>query len=144
MSQFINITDYDASIHREILDAVSRQDEAIIEVIEDRAIAEMKGYLFTRYNTDLIFAAQGTERHQLILMFAIDIAIYHLFCVHNPVKLSQMRKDRYDRAIAWLKQVGNINNPLPVEGLPLRNDKTPDVAQSPYLMRSNPKRSNHY
>ena len=144
MSQFINITDYDASIHREILDAVSRQDEAIIEVIEDRAIAEMKGYLFTRYNTDLIFATQGTDRHQLILMFAIDIAIYHLFCIHNPVKLSQMRKDRYDRALAWLKQVGNINNPLPVEGLPLRETDPGKEAESPYLMRSNPKRANHY
>lgn len=30
MSQFITLEDYDASIHREILDALVRQDETVI------------------------------------------------------------------------------------------------------------------
>jgi phage gp36-like protein len=38
-------------------------------------------------------------------MFALDIAIYHIFCQHNPYKMSQVRQDRYDRAIEWLKGV---------------------------------------
>ena len=42
MSQFINPEDYDASIHREILDALIREDESLIEVCEDQAIAEMR------------------------------------------------------------------------------------------------------
>lgn len=37
MSQFITLEDYDASIHREILDALVRQDETVIEICEDRA-----------------------------------------------------------------------------------------------------------
>lgn len=45
MSQFVELSDYDASIHRDILDALVREDEAVIEVCEDRAIAEMRGYL---------------------------------------------------------------------------------------------------
>lgn len=39
MSQFINIEDYDASLHREILDALVREDLSLVEICEDRAIA---------------------------------------------------------------------------------------------------------
>ncbi len=42
MSNFINIEDYDASIHRDILDALTREDASLVEICEDRAIAEMR------------------------------------------------------------------------------------------------------
>ena len=110
MSAFINIEDYDASIHREILDSLLRADlesydPQIIEICEDRAIAEMKSYLNKTYDVEAIFSATGSTRNALILMFALDIAIYHIFCQHNPYKISQIRQDRYDRAIEWLKGV---------------------------------------
>lgn len=110
MAAFINIEDYDASIHREILDSLLRADSEnydpqIIEICEDRAIAEMKSYLNKTYDVEEIFSATGTDRNALILMFALDIAIYHIFCQHNPYKISQIRQDRYDRAIEWLKGV---------------------------------------
>lgn len=99
MSQFVQLSDYDASIHREILDALTRADESVIEICEDRAIAEMRCYLSKRYDCDRIFEATGADRLQLVLMMVIDIAVYHIFCIHNPQKLSQLRKDRYDRAV---------------------------------------------
>lgn len=40
MSKFIELSDYDASIHREILDALTREDDAVVEICEDRAVAE--------------------------------------------------------------------------------------------------------
>ena len=88
MSQFVELSDYDASIHRDILDALVREDEAVIEVCEDRAVAEMRGYLARRYDCDKIFSTTGAERNQLVLMMVIDIAVYHIFCIHNPQKLS--------------------------------------------------------
>lgn len=78
MSKFIELTDYDASIHREILDAVTREDESVVEICEDRAVAEMRCYLSRRYDCDKIFTATGDKRNQLVLMMAIDIAIYHI------------------------------------------------------------------
>lgn len=143
MSQFIDLADYDATVHREILEALTRQDDAIIEICEDRAISEMKNYLARRYDVDSIFAARQTARHQLILMFGLDISIYHIFCIHNPLKLSQMRKDRYERAIEWLKQVGSVNNPLPVDDLPLKPN-TDQKSLTPFLSKSQPKRTNHF
>lgn len=110
MANFITPSDYDASIHRDILDSLTRSDSAsqdvqIIEICEDRAIAEMKGYLNKSYDVEAIFSATGNDRNQLILMMAIDIAVYHIYCQHNPYKMSEIRKVRYDRAIEWLKGV---------------------------------------
>ena len=71
MSQFIELTDYDASIHREILDALTREDESIVEICEDRAVTDMRGYLSRRYDCDKLFSMTGDERNQLVLMMAI-------------------------------------------------------------------------
>lgn len=140
MSKFINPEDYDASIHREILGSTTRDDESIVEICEDRAIAEMRGYLSARYDVDAIFSAEGDARNQLVPMMAIDIAVYHIFSIHNPQKMSQIRKDRYERAVEWLKQVAAFK--ITIDGAP----KLPEEEQkqnSPWLMSSNPKRTNH-
>ena len=139
MSQFVDINDYDASVHREILDALVRDDETIIEICEDRAIAEMRSYLSKRYDCNAIFNATGEARHQLILMMVIDIAVYHIFCIHNPQKLSQVRKDRYERATEWMKAVSAEE--ISIDGAPLLPEA--DRAKKAALMfKSNSKRVN--
>ena len=146
MSTFISIDDYDASIHRDILDSITREDTAIVEICEDRAIQEMKSYVSDRYDVVALFpsapATGGTDtRNSLVLMMAIDIAVYHLFCIHNPQKMSQIRKDRYDRAVEWLKQVarGQIN----IEGATkISSDEM--ALKSSFHIISNTKRVNHY
>lgn len=122
MQNFISLEDYDASIHREILDSLLRQgtsdyDPQIIEICEDRAVSEMKSYLNKKYDCQAIFSQTGAERHPLILMFALDITIYHIFCQHNPYKMSKIREDRYERAIKWLK--GVMKGDITIEGAPL-------------------------
>lgn len=141
MAKFINPEDYDASIHQEILDALIRSDRQIVEICEDRAIAQMRGYLSARYDCDRVFAAEGDERSQLVLMMAIDIAIYHIFSIHNPRNMSQIRVDRYERAVEWLKDVRNGD--ISVDGLPEVEEETKN-ASSQFQMRSNPKRVNHF
>lgn len=140
MSKFINPEDYDASIHREILASLIRDDAAIVEICEDRAIVEMRGYLGARYDVDAVFSAEGSARNRLVLMMAIDIAVYHIFSIHNPQKMSQIRKDRYERAMEWLKQVAAFK--IAIDGAPgLTEEK--QKQNSPWLMSSNPKRMNH-
>lgn len=141
MSQFVQLSDYDATIHREILDALTRTDESIVEICEDRAIAEMRCYLSRRYDCDSIFAATGDERLQLVLMMVIDIAVYHIFCIHNPQKLSQLRKERYDRAVDWMKAVAAED--ISIEGAPLLPEEV-RAAHAPFRIHSNPKRVNHW
>lgn len=141
MAKFITPEDYDASIHQEILDAVIRSDQQIVEICEDRAIAQMRGYLSARYDCDRVFSVEGEERNQLVLMMAIDIAIYHIFSIHNPRNMSQIRVDRYERAIEWLK--GVRSGDISVDGLPEVEEETKNAA-SQFCMRSNPKRINHF
>ena len=141
MSQFIELEDYDASRHREILGALTREDDAVIEVCEDRAVAEMRCYLAKRYDCDAIFAARGGQRHQLVLMMAIDIAVYHIFCIHNPQKLSQVRKDRYERAVEWMKAVAAEE--ISIEGAPLLPEEE-RAAKAAFRIQSNRKRNNHW
>lgn len=50
-------------------------------------------------------------------MMTLDIAIYHAFSIHNPVKLSPLRKDRYECAVEWLRAVQR--GELVIDGAPL-------------------------
>ena len=140
MSEFIQTSDYNASIHREILETITRGDDAVVEICENRAIDEMRSYLSGRYDCEAIFAARGADRNTLILGMAIDITIYHIFSIHNPQKLSQVRVDRYNRAVEWLKAVaaGKVSIPdaprLPEETL---------KQNAPTLIQGNPKRDQH-
>ena len=141
MSAFINITDYKARIHREILDALVREDESIVEIVEDQSIALMRSYLGNRYDCDKIFSATGGGRNQLILMMALDITVYNIFKIHNPQKMSQVTKDAFERAMTWLKEVNRGN--VSIDGAPLLPEEDL-AANSPFLTISNKKRTNHY
>jgi phage gp36-like protein len=141
MSQFIELSDYDASIHREILDSLTREDDTIVEICEDRAIAEMRGYLSRRYDVNAIFYRAGGDRNQLVLMMAIDMVVYHILCIHTPQKVSQIRKDRYERAMEWLKQISDED--ISIDGAPLLPEEE-RANKATFLTRSNPKRVNHY
>lgn len=140
MSQFINKEDYGASIHAEILDSLTRSDAQVIEICEDRAIAEMKGYMSARYDMEKAFAERGESRNQMLLMMALDIAIYHIFCIHNPRNIGQIRTDRYKRAIEWLK--GVQRGDVVVDGLPPISEEVREKS-SEYVLKSNPKRTSY-
>ena len=143
MSSFINPVDYDASIHEEILAAITRNDPTVIELAEDMAIQEMAGYLSQRYDCDQIFAETDDLRNKLILMFAIDITLYHLHCAHNPQRFPKNRQDRYDRAIAWLQEVqkGRV---IP-SGLQLKiNNEGNQGGGATFSIIGNPKRGTHF
>ena len=131
MSRFIDIKDYDASVHREILDALVRDDETLVEICEDRAIAEMRSYLNKRYDCNMIFSETGEKRNQLILMMVIDIAVYHIFC--------QVRKDRYERAVEWMRAVAEEK--ISIDGAPLLPEEE-RAAKASLMFRSNRKRIN--
>ncbi len=145
MNTFIQLSDYDSTIHRDILDSLLRGDaqdgQTIIEDCQLTAIAEMKSYLDKTYDVEKIFSAEGKERHPLVLSMAKDIAIYHIFCIHNPYKMSQIRKDRYQRAIDWLK--GVAKGELTISGAP-RLPEDEAAANSPWQVENNELRQTHF
>lgn len=113
---FLTDDDYKVVVGDRALDVITQTDSTNRQTAEREAIEEISGYLRPTYDTDTIFAAEGDDRNAQIVMYAVDIAIYHLIS-WLPNKMGyEIRKERYDRAIAWLVQVakGTVVPDLPI------------------------------
>lgn len=113
---FLNEEDYKAQLKEPDLDALTGYNNTVRIDVEQKAQAEIESYLRERFDTVQIFSATGDERNTLVKMFAVDIAVYHLFCAVAPRNIPQIRLDRYNAAIKWLDMVrkGQINPALPI------------------------------
>lgn len=130
-------------LYAENIDAIARHDDTILIMAIDTAEAEAYGYLGS-YDRDKIFSAQGDERNALLLTFVKDIAVWHFICICNAGVDIQLRKDRYEHAIAWLRAVqkSEIKPNLPILD-DSNNDGKPDGIGE-YIYGSNPQRSQHF
>lgn len=139
---FLTTKELETHLYRENIDVISRNDETILTAAIDAAIAEAYCYLGA-YDRAAIFAAEGDARNALLLIFIKDIAVWHFINLCNAGTELELRQDRYDRAIAWLRQVqkGEARPALPI--VDEDGDGKPDGAGD-YLFGSNPKRTQHY
>lgn len=113
---FITDNDYKVVIGEQALKVVSQVSDMNRSNAEKEAVEEIAGYLRPKYDTDAIFKAEGYGRNNLIVMYACDIAIYHM-AASTPQKMGmEIRKERYERAIKWLEgvQAGKIVPDLPL------------------------------
>jgi phage gp36-like protein len=119
---FLLKEDFPASVHDDILDALTKGDDDVITDNIDRTIDEIKAYLNGRYDIVATFAAEGNDRNKFILRLANTISLYWIYCVHNPRKLTQVMVKNYEDALETLRgiQKGSINP----EGLPLPANET--------------------
>lgn len=112
---FIDTEDYRVVIGEAALKVVSQSSPENIANAEAEAVEEISGYLRPVYDTDAIFAAEGDDRNRLIVMYTADIVLYHL-TASQPQKMgSEVRRERYERAVRWLEgvQAGRIVPDLP-------------------------------
>lgn len=113
---FITEEDYRVVIGEAALKVVCQTSADIRATAEDEAIEEISGYLRPTYDTARIFAAEGADRNRLLVMYTADIALYHM-TASQPQKMgSEVRRERYERAIHWLEgvQAGRIVPDLPL------------------------------
>lgn len=102
---FIELEDYRVVIGQKAFEVVSQTDPGNLDNAEMEAVEEMSGYLRPKYDCGRIFSAEGAARNRVILMYACDIALYHLSASLPGRMGMEIRKERYDRAIEWLRQV---------------------------------------
>lgn len=115
---FVNNEDYRVVVGDAALKTVAQTLPENVAKAEMVAIEEISGYLRPVYDTAAIFAATGNDRNRLIVMYTADIVLYHL-TASQPQKMgSEIRKERYERAIKWLEgvQAGRIVPALPLAG----------------------------
>ncbi|MBR6639855.1 MAG: DUF1320 family protein [Muribaculaceae bacterium] len=113
---FINDYDYRVVIGETALKVISQVSEEVRAAAEAQAQAEIAGYLNPKFDTEKIFGSNDA-RQPLIVMYTCDIALYHM-SASLPGKMgTEIRKERYERAIKWLE--GVANGKIVPTGLPL-------------------------
>lgn len=113
---FITEKDYRVVIGESALKVVSQTSEENRANAELEAQEEISGYLRPKYDCVAVFAAEGDDRNKLIVMYTCDIALYHM-SASMPQKMgTEIREERYKRAIEWLEgvQAGKILPDLPL------------------------------
>ena len=112
---FITEEDFKVVASEAALKTITQADESNQENAIAEAIEEVAGYLRPKYDITKIFAAQGDERNRQIVMYTADIALYNMIAAQPQRLGSEVRKERYDRAIKWLEgvQAGKIVPDLP-------------------------------
>lgn len=138
---FINDEDYRVVIGENALKTISQVSDDNRANAEDEAIEEIASYLRPKYDTRALFNAEGNERNKLIVMYTCDIALYHM-AASLPQKMgTEIRKERYDRAIKWLEgvQSGKI-----VPDLPLATDEETGDTLDCFSFHSEPKLTNNW
>lgn len=114
IDSFVSEQDY-VVIGSEALKVIQQSDETKRHLAEQAAREEIASYLRGRYDTRRIFAARGAERNTQLVVYYCDIALYHLVS-WLPARMGhEVRKERYERAIAYLEQVqqGRVTPDLP-------------------------------
>lgn len=115
---FIDNEDYKVVIGDAALRVISQASPENISNAEAEAIEEISGYLRPVYDVDAIFSAGEFDRNRLVVMYTVDIALYHLSAAMPQKMGAEIRKERYERAIRWLEgvQSGRIIPDLPLRG----------------------------
>ena len=124
---FITEEDYKVVIGDNALKVISQVSPENRTNAEAEAREEIAGYLRPKYDCTAIFSAQDEHRNRLIVMYTCDISLYHMSAAMPQKMGSEIRKERYERAIKWLEgvQAGKIVPDLPLavgeDGLPSGN-----------------------
>ncbi len=126
---FITEEDYRVVIGDSAMKVLSQASESTKKAAEKTAITEIESYLRPKYDCSTIFSAQGEQRNQLIVMYACDIALFHMVA-SQPARMGyEVRKERYDMAISWL---GKVQSGDVVPDLPLSTGET-GTSSSPIM-----------
>jgi phage gp36-like protein len=112
---FLQREDYDNIIRRDVLERVIEGNDSYRVMAEFNAQSVIETYLRNRYDVALIFAQIGENRNRTIVRYMIDITLYDLFSRIAPEQMNELRLNRYEEAIQWLKDVrdGKISPDLP-------------------------------
>ncbi|WP_053326921.1 phage protein Gp36 family protein [Chryseobacterium gallinarum] len=141
---FLTDTDYEVQIRNWIKQIIIQRKEDVQHQAELAAQAEMESYLRQRYNVVQIFSATGADRNALIIMYMVDIAIYHLHANSAGDVIPELRIIRYNAAKDWLKAVskGDISPDLPEK--PDEGESGEGTGSQVIEFGSNPKYSERY
>ncbi len=144
---FLRTQDYQTYIKGNVLTMVTQNTENIRTEAELAAQSQMESYLRNRYDVSQIFALPQdtngqpdyTQRNYLIVMYMIDITLYHIHARMATQDVPEIREIRYNDALEWLKAVASMKVSPNLPELP-----TTEPPQGIILYGSEPKRNSRF
>jgi phage gp36-like protein len=145
---FITAQELETAIYQYQLNQITGFDESIVETALEIAVEEIASYLTPSqrnerkdgrlfYDVEAIFSAEGNERNALILAHTKTIAIWHIIQLCNADVIYDHAKERYDRAIAWLRDLASGKTNL--QSLPQIDVEESPANRLPFIGGSRPK-----
>lgn len=136
--EFITREDFLTHMYTGVIDAISDNNDKLLEEAIDSAIGEAFGYL-GRFDLDAIMTSTNRKTYANLRTWLKDIAKWHFVNICNVATDLALAKERYDDAIARLKEIQRgITTP---QGWPLPKDINNAGA---FTVTSRPKRENYY
>jgi hypothetical protein len=120
---FLTNADFEEYQVRDAVLAVLKISTTSLDSAELAVIEQVSSYIKSRYDATATFAATGAGRNPLIIMYMIDLILYHLHSNTPSRVVPKSREDRFNAAITWLEKV-NTGGLFPT--LPELPDTTPD------------------
>ena len=122
------------------VDQITNGDESIVISAIDAAVAEVKSYISSRFDSDAIFSLSGKDRSPLILVHVKNIAVWNLLRLSNVDAIYDRYRDAYNDSISFLSKVadGSLVPDLPYRQSPDGNP--PGTLQ----ISSNPKFTHNF
>lgn len=114
VTMFITEEDY-IQVSSDALKIIQQSNEANRLRAERRATERITSYLGGRYDMELAFAAEGEARNSDLVGLMADLALYFMV-LSLPQKMGyEVRKEQYEKAVAYLKEVqsGKVMMNLP-------------------------------
>ena len=127
---FITVEELGTAIYEYQLQQIIEQNNDIALTAIATAEQEVRSYLTSnnlkhwqdgrpRYDVDLIFTMQGSNRNALLMQHVKTVAVWYVCQLSNPDIVYEHIKERYDRAIDYLNRIAKgavtLNLPLLVE-----------------------------
>ena len=130
---YLNEIDFTTLADQEDIDIVTNADAAKRERALKMAMDEVRSYMRIRYRINHEFLKTGDDRNDYIMLIVIDLTMYHLFSMLAPRMGMETKKERYDAAIKWLKDVrdGKSDPGIPSVDDPLEGGTDP--AENPEM-----------
>ena len=100
----VTALDFNTHLFAELIAAIDRNDEDILNDAIASAEGEASGYL-SRFDLDVLLGALGGDRDATLLMYLKDMAVWHFITLANPNTDLEFRKTRYDDALRWLRGI---------------------------------------
>lgn len=113
---YLEISDLKNNIYNYQVEQITEGDESIVLQALDTAEQEVKSYFYINnkkehldgrkiYDVEAIFSARGQERNALVVSLCLSVAKWYIVDLCNADIIYDHAKERYDRAIEYLKKL---------------------------------------